>query len=83
MRLLFLLLLPCLVATPAVGQDRGRFVELAAVPSTHVAPPHVVVWLPPGYDRSRRRYPVVYMHDGQNLFFRQRSGFDKVWAADG
>ncbi len=82
MRLLFLLLLAWLVATPATAQDRGRFVELAAVPSVHVAPPHVVVWLPPGYDRSNRRYPVVYMHDGQNLFFKQRSGFNKVWAAD-
>ena len=29
----------------------------------------VLVWLPPGYDRSRdARYPVLYMHDGQNLF---------------
>jgi predicted alpha/beta superfamily hydrolase len=29
----------------------------------------VLVYLPPGYDRDRsRRYPVLYMHDGQNLF---------------
>ena len=29
----------------------------------------VLVWLPPGYDREAdRRYPVLYMHDGQNLF---------------
>ena len=28
----------------------------------------VLVWLPPGYDRSEARYPVLYMHDGQNLF---------------
>ena len=27
----------------------------------------VVVWLPPGYDEGGR-YPVLYMHDGQNLF---------------
>jgi predicted alpha/beta superfamily hydrolase len=28
----------------------------------------VIVWLPPGYDtRPRARYPVLYMHDGQNL----------------
>lgn len=26
------------------------------------------VYLPPGYDNSDRRYPVMYMHDGQNLF---------------
>ena len=28
----------------------------------------VLVWLPPGYERSADRYPVLYMHDGQNLF---------------
>ena len=30
----------------------------------------VLVWLPPGYDADARtrRYPVLYMHDGQNLF---------------
>src|SRR3989442_13980901 len=29
----------------------------------------VLVYLPPGYRRlSRRRYPVLYLHDGQNSF---------------
>ncbi len=28
----------------------------------------VVVYLPPSYRRGRRTYPVLYMHDGQNLF---------------
>jgi predicted alpha/beta superfamily hydrolase len=28
----------------------------------------VYVYLPPGYDHEVRRYPVVYMQDGQNLF---------------
>jgi predicted alpha/beta superfamily hydrolase len=29
----------------------------------------VMVFLPPGYKRGwRKRYPVLYMHDGQNLF---------------
>ena len=30
----------------------------------------VLVWLPPGYDAdvATDRYPVLYMHDGQNLF---------------
>jgi predicted alpha/beta superfamily hydrolase len=28
----------------------------------------LIVWLPPDYEEStRRRYPVLYMHDGQNL----------------
>ena len=28
----------------------------------------VWVYLPPDYATSERRYPVLYMHDGQNLF---------------
>jgi|GEM_PF-117670 len=28
----------------------------------------VRVYLPPNYDASNKRYPVLYMHDGQNLF---------------
>lgn len=28
----------------------------------------ILVALPPGYDDERRSYPVVYLHDGQNLF---------------
>jgi len=32
-------------------------------------PRDVLVYLPPGYDDdSERRFPVLYMHDGQNLF---------------
>jgi predicted alpha/beta superfamily hydrolase len=26
------------------------------------------VYLPPSYNRGDQRYPVLYMHDGQNLF---------------
>ena len=38
-------------------------------PSRHVAARNVDVWLPPGYAADGdRRYPVIYMHDGQNLF---------------
>ena len=29
----------------------------------------LIVWLPPSYDKlPQKRYPVLYMHDGQNLF---------------
>jgi predicted alpha/beta superfamily hydrolase len=39
------------------------------VQSVYVLPRHVDVWRPPGYDADpARRYPVIYMHDGQNLF---------------
>jgi isoamylase len=28
----------------------------------------ILVYLPPGYNQTEMRYPVIYMHDGQNLF---------------
>lgn len=82
LRRLFTALCALLAPSLAWATDQGRFIEFAAVPTTHIAPPHVVVWLPPGYDTSKHRYGVVYMHDGQNLFFAARSNFNKVWAAD-
>ena len=73
-------------AMPAIAQSAarptGRFVDLSAVATTNIVPPHVTIWLPPGYDSSKRRYGVVYMNDGQNVLFPERSGFHKVWAAD-
>ena len=41
----------------------------------------VLVLLPPSYSTSSRRYPVVYMHDGQNLFDRVTS-FAGEWEVD-
>jgi predicted alpha/beta superfamily hydrolase len=43
----------------------------------------VSVWLPPGYDlEPQRRYPVLYMHDGQNLFDPQTAFAGNPWRAD-
>ena len=28
----------------------------------------ILIYLPPSYEASNARYPVIYMHDGQNLF---------------
>jgi len=41
----------------------------------------VRVYLPPGYATSTRRYPVLYMHDGQNLF-DEATGFAGEWGVD-
>ena len=39
------------------------------------------VYLPPGYDASSERYPVLYMHDGENLF-DVRTSFAGEWKVD-
>ena len=49
-----------------------------------VAPRDIEIWLPPSYKNApERRYPVLYMHDGQNVFDpdgSQYSGWD--WGVD-
>jgi predicted alpha/beta superfamily hydrolase len=46
-------------------------------------PRDVAVWLPPDYDADpTRRYPVLYMHDGQNCFDPQTAAFGQAWHID-
>lgn len=41
------------------------------------------IWLPPSYDsQSKKKYPVIYMHDGQNVFDPKTSGFGNEWSVD-
>lgn len=46
-------------------------------------PRTISVWLPPGYDLNvKRRFPVLYMHDGQNLFDPETAFAGNPWYAD-
>ncbi len=87
--LLFALMLVLAVpasASPAAGKVKpaaaGSFLDLPRVTSKNIDAARVTIWLPPGYAKARTRWPVIYMHDGQNVFFPKRSGYNKVWAAD-
>lgn len=41
------------------------------------------VYLPAGYvEAERRRFPVVYMQDGQNLFFPEEAFLGREWQVD-
>lgn len=60
-----------LEVTGGAGSARGTTREL-------------LVWLPPGYDAPENagvRYPVLYMHDGQNLFAKH-GGIPAEWGLD-
>jgi predicted alpha/beta superfamily hydrolase len=52
--------------------------------SNHLsAPRSVTVYLPPGYGADpERRYPVLYMHDGQNLINPEDAFGGVVWGVD-
>lgn len=63
--------------TPAHGgpASHSRLHRHRAFTSRHLAHARdVVVYLPPGYDdHPSRTYPMLYLHDGQNLFDGQTS----------
>ena len=61
----------------------GRVIAWQAMDGGAAGPMTVWVWLPPGYDRTNgRRYSVLYMHDGQNLFDRDLTKFNQEWGLD-
>src|SRR5439155_16571383 len=46
-------------------------------------PRTLTVYVPPGYDlEPARRYPVFYLHDGQNLFDAETSFTGVPWGCD-
>lgn len=64
-------------------KNGGRLIRHPSFASSLVDPRHVDVWLPPGYDGDEEgRYPVLYMHDGQNLFDPETAYIGVSWGID-
>jgi predicted alpha/beta superfamily hydrolase len=63
----------------------GEVLRWAGVRSRHVEHARdILVWLPPGYHHQPdRRFPVLYLHDGQNMFDPRTSFVGRDWNADG
>ncbi len=65
-------------------QTTGTVDRWLATPAAPLQPRRVDVWLPPSYAQSpHRRYPVLYMHDGQNLFDPGIAFTGSDWDIDG
>ncbi|MEL7540387.1 MAG: alpha/beta hydrolase-fold protein, partial [Pseudomonadota bacterium] len=61
----------------------AQLVEHPDFASIHVQPRNITVWLPDGYlPDGGDRYPVIYAHDGQNLFEPGRSYGGVEWGLD-
>jgi len=95
LRRLFLALLLALGASVSVqAQDTAKpeVPEVSAgeivwwsdfAPAEAVGVEDIWVWLPPSYGHEpERRYPVLYMHDGQNAFDRRLTNYGKEWQVD-
>ncbi|MCO4794514.1 MAG: hypothetical protein KC493_12415 [Bacteriovoracaceae bacterium] len=43
----------------------------------------IFIWLPPSYkNNNTKKYPVIYMHDGQNIFSPYTAAFGNEWSID-
>jgi predicted alpha/beta superfamily hydrolase len=64
--------------------DAGRFSPLVEIPSRILNRVHRLrVYVPPGYDENTlATYPVIYMQDGQNLFFPEEAFMGRDWMVD-
>lgn len=68
MMLLSILLTACM-SLQGNGLDTGKIEQVRVKSKTLGNTRNVSIWLPPGYDRQpERRYPVFFLHDGQNVF---------------
>ncbi len=53
---------------PATEYGNPLKIPQKELASQYIKPaPQVVIYLPPSYETTTNRYPVLYMHDGQNL----------------
>jgi len=70
-------------APPVPPGVTGTLRTHKAVSSKFVDARRVDVWLPPGYEKEpSQRFPVLYMHDGQNLFDPALSYIGVDWGMD-
>lgn len=66
------------IAGPNITGSVERYRDF---PSKNVAPRNVDVWLPPDYS-TKKKYAVLYMHDGQMLFDESTTWNKQEWHAD-
>ncbi len=74
-------------ANPSGGGVLGTLIRWDNVSSKHLARSRTVeVWLPPDYDANDAndavRHPVIYAHDGQNMFDPRLAAFGVDWGLD-
>lgn len=69
-------------SSPIVSLE-GRFATIKNFKSSYLKlSRNITVYLPLNYEKGIGSYPVVYMHDGQNLFNDSSAAFGKAWNVD-
>jgi len=61
--------------------SNGQLKRVDSFPSKFIKPRNVDIWLPDGYSENKK-YAVLYMHDGQNLFDATKTWNKQEWRVD-
>ena len=70
---------------PVFHTAKGRISDAIEIPGAFGCETHRIrAYVPPGHDENPfKRFPVVYMHDGTNLFFPEESFLGATWNVQG
>ena len=69
------------ISSNGLEASPGRVDRFTLAPSGLAAQRNIDVWLPEGYDTTRK-YAVIYMNDGQMLFDSTTTWNKQEWGAD-
>ncbi|WP_051304015.1 alpha/beta hydrolase-fold protein [Calidithermus chliarophilus] len=70
-------------AAPTASTLSGKIEVIANVASPQLGNARdLLIYLPPSYANSDKRYPVLYLQDGQNVFNASTSYSREEWGAD-
>jgi predicted alpha/beta superfamily hydrolase len=68
---------------PNTEHLHGYFYRYPQFPSRYLRYPRdILIYLPPDYGLNQQRYPVLYMHDGNNLFDPDTAFLNQEWRVD-
>lgn len=61
----------------------GNIIQYVGFASAIVPTRNIEIWLPPSYKKDvTKTYPVLYMHDGQNIFNKTTAFGGEAWEVD-
>jgi predicted alpha/beta superfamily hydrolase len=65
------------------GTITGDFEIIEEFQAKELKNRNLTIWFPPEYKTNLdKRFPVLYVHDGQNVFDKRRSGYNMEWELD-
>jgi len=80
---LLILIILSIHGYPTNAQTTGQVKHHMGIEYPGLLPHDLFIWLPPSYDSlQEKHYPVLYMHDGQNLFDPASSYSGVDWQLD-